>query len=426
MRILFLFLVSLPLGCDPEPAPKQRAQAPGEDFDYAHNVRIIVPLNGALVEETFVVKYEQGDDIADVQFELNGAAVTMLEHDPEGGSFVVSAAPGAQTLKMFGLDSDGQVVSEHQARLNVQDGDPSSDGGAAWVTITSPSDNDTVTNPVTFSVNFDPGIDRIELLADDWYLGDVNEDGLLTYTFTGTGFPRSIQAVGYDDGQRVASDTITLTVSDGNIPTDPDAQFNQIMMSVAESYPTDGSYGYYWPSSSSWLGHPSDIYYEGELYSSGDHLNRSYCVGLTFEVFMRSFEIADRQTGGSGSLNGMTIADLDDLRVLWFIVNLNGGENVDALVNYGLGEEITDLEDAQPGDVVQFWRHSGSGHNSLFVKWVRDETDQIVGLTYWSTQGSTDGVGYNTEYFGSSGGRINPSLVYLARPYMPTDWKAWF
>ena len=140
---------------------------------------------------------------------------------------------------------------------------------------------------------------------------------------------------------------------------------------------------------------------------------------------MRAFDQADRMTGGDGSLNGMTEDDLDDFRVLWFIVNINGDENVDALEDYGLGERVTDLEDAQPGDVVQFWRNSGSGHNNIFIEWERSGSGDIIGLTYWSTQGSTDGIGYNTEYFGASGSTINPSYVFIARPYMPDQWLPW-
>ncbi|MEL6348068.1 MAG: Ig-like domain-containing protein [Myxococcota bacterium] len=414
---IFSLVAALTTGCDQ--TPQTSRAAPAEDFTYAHTVRIVIPQNGDAVDGTFTIKYDAGADVADVRFELEGQPLTILEHDRDARVMTASAPSGTQTLQMFGLDADGADVSKHRARIRVGADGP-------WVAITSPTAGDTVSNPVTFSVNMDDNLDRVELLADDWYLGDVNSDGLLTYSFVGTGFTRDIEAVGYIDGQPVARDEISLTVLDGTEPIDPDAAFNQIMMDLAQSYPTDGTYGYYWPAQSEWNGHPSDIYYQGELYSRGDRRNRSFCVGLTFEVFMRAFEIADRQTGGSGSLNGMTMQDLDDMRILWFIVNLNGGENVDALVNYGLGQQITDFEDAQPGDVVQFWRHSGSGHNNLFVSWERDSRDQIIGLTYWSTQGTTDGIGYHTEYFGSSGSRINPSLVYIARPYMPTDWQPWY
>ena len=90
-----------------------------------------------------------------------------------------------------------------------------------------------------------------------------------------------------------------------------------------------------------------------------------------------------------------------------------------------MGERVTDWADIRPGDVLQFWRHSGSGHNNLFVEWVYDGDGEIAGVTYWSTQSSTDGVGYNTEYFGTGGSSIDPSSFFAARVYMPEDWISW-
>jgi hypothetical protein len=121
----------------------------------------------------------------------------------------------------------------------------------------------------------------------------------------------------------------------------------------------------------------------------------------------------------------MSVADLSEFRVDWFIRDLWGDGNVDALYNYGLGEEVTDFADAQIGDSVQFWRNSGSGHNVLFIDWVYDSDGDITGLEYWSTQGSTDGIGYNIESFGTSGSTINPAYTFIARPAMPWDWIPW-
>jgi hypothetical protein len=281
-----------------------------------------------------------------------------------------------------------------------------------------------VYNPVTFAVDADPTLDSLEILADDWSIGTFQPGELFTYSFTGVGYDRDIVVNGYRSGEVVATDTINVTVDPGTEPIE--SEFTELMVDILESYPTDGSYGYWWPDDNyGWYGTTQDIYYLDELIAEGDPDNQSYCVGLTWEVFMRAFQEADAMTGGDGSLNGISVSELDEFRIDWFIRDLWGDGNVDALENYGIGERVTSLEDAQSGDVVQFWRNSGSGHNTIFIEWVRDSSQEITGLTYWSTQGSTDGIGYNTEYIGSGSSDINPSYIFLARPYMPGDWIPW-
>jgi hypothetical protein len=93
---------------------------------------------------------------------------------------------------------------------------------------------------------------------------------------------------------------------------------------------------------------------------------------------------------------------------------------VRAIPQYGAGVEITDFEEAQEGDIVQFWRHSGSGHNPVFVNWVRNASNQITGVRYWATQTSTNGIGYLTESFGATSG-LNSARFYIARAVKPRD-----
>ena len=318
---------------------------------------------------------------------------------------------------MFGYDGQGQQISDYAISINAVD-----DG--SWVTITSPTDGGIVYNPVTFAIDADPGLDHLEIIADGWSIGTFAPGDLFTYSFTGVNYARDVEVLGWSGGEMVASDSINITVDAGNTPLEGD--FVDLMYAILQTYPTNGSYGYWWPDDSyGWYGTTRDIHYDGVLVAEGDPDNQSYCVGLTWEVFMRAFQEADAMSGGDGTLNGMSVNDLNEFRIDWFIRKLWGDGNVDALENYGLGERVTSLEDARPGDVVQFWRNSGSGHNNIFIEWVRDNNDTITGLTYWSTQGSTDGIGYNTEYFGSSGSTINPSYLFLARPSMPVDWIPW-
>jgi len=400
--------------CSNEP---DEARPPGEDFSQAHTVRITSPEHGERIEPTFTLAYEKGANVKSFDILIDGAAISLTGLDAESQTLAVTVEEGRRLIEMVGYDGQGTEISDYALTINAQDSGP-------WVTITSPIDGDTVYNPVTFVVDADPTLDQLEIIADDWSIGTFSPGEMFTYSFTGVGYARDVEVLGYRDGEVVAQDTINVTIDPGTEPIESD--FTELMVDILESYPTDGSYGYWWPSDSyGWLGTTQDIYYLDERVAEGDPDNQSYCVGLTWEVFMRAFQEADAMTGGSGSLNGMSVDDLTEFRIDWFIRDLWGDGNVDALENYGIGERVTSLEDARPGDIVQFWRNSGSGHNNIFVEWVRDGDQEIVGLTYWSTQGSTDGIGYNTEYIGSGSSDINPSYVFLARPYMPVDWMPW-
>ena len=74
-----------------------------------------------------------------------------------------------------------------------------------------------------------------------------------------------------------------------------------------------------------------------------------------------------------------------------------------AIVGNGLGRRIDRIEDAGPGDFVQLWRTNGTGHSAVFLEAVREE-GRVVGLRYWSSQGSTNGVARNVERFADAGG----------------------
>ncbi|MFT4979461.1 MAG: hypothetical protein ACI8S6_005372 [Myxococcota bacterium] len=416
MRLLWLLpLATMVTSCKEGTGDGDSAGDRGFAFDHA--VQILSPTGGEAVGTELTVTYSVGADVNDWYFELDGAAAEVVSQDKDQRTATLRADhEGRQELRMVGADRQGQQISEHSVKIIVSEQEH-------WLGITSPSDGAEVYNPVRFAVSASDSVDRIEVYADDWLLGEADSQGLLSYSFTGLGYPRDIDIIGYSGGTEVARDSIEVTIAPSIEPIE--SEFNDLVMNIIEQYPTNGTYTYYWPAVSDWLGHPNDIYYLDQLYSAGDPQNRSFCVGLTFEVFMRAFEEADAMTGGDGSLNGLSVLDLDDFRVLWFIVNLYGDENVDALEDYGLGEQVTDLNDARPGDIVQFWRNSGSGHNNFFIDWVRNTNGDITGLTYWSTQGSTDGIGYNTEYFGSTGSSIDPGYVFIGRPHMPTDWVPW-
>jgi uncharacterized protein YvpB len=93
----------------------------------------------------------------------------------------------------------------------------STDGGAStpWVRLVSPTDGDTVENPVRFEVEGE-GIDELVLSADGWPVAtwSPSVDGWsVEYTFNGTGYERALELEGLDEsGAVVATDSITMLV----------------------------------------------------------------------------------------------------------------------------------------------------------------------------------------------------------------------
>jgi len=425
MSRLFL-LLALPLtfaACDDTggKSKKKSRATPGEDFTQAETVRITSPSNGEVVEPRFTIQVETGRDVDSLLVRADGAEVYATFIDAgEHRETIIALADGAHEVEVQGFAVDGTPLTSHSVQVLVE-----SPELEEWVMVTSPRDGTSVANPVAFAVRASQSVDTIEIFADDWSLGTTTPDQVLSYEFSGTGFERHIEAVGYDDGVEIARTELTITVTDGTNPGESDV--NDLITSILAGYPTDGSYDYWWPDDSyGWGGNPHDIYYKGDLFAAGDDLNRSYCVGMTFEVFMRAFDELDDAYGLGGDLNGVSFDELYEFRTDWYVRELYGMGIVDAMVNYGIGERVTDWNDVRPGDIIQFWRHSGSGHNAIFIGWEVDSAGEIVGFTYWSTQGSTNGVGYNDEYFGTSRSTVDPSFFFAGRVAPPEDWTPWW
>jgi hypothetical protein len=406
------------LACSAPDAPKTRA-APSEDFLSADTVRVTTPANGDTINPSFVLAYEAGADVDSVRLYGNGVGLGAAQRPADGaGEYTLRLDDGRWALRLSGFDVNGDETSHHDLTVRVNA------GGTSWVTIVSPADGANVTDPVSIVVDASDDVDSVELLADGAHIGETTPGGMVSWSTEGTGYGRDIEAVAYVGGVEVASDHLTITVEPGTSPTT--STFNDLVMDYLATYPTDGSYGYYWPEDDGvWYGTTRDVSYRGTLMSPGDAQHRSYCVGLTWELFMRAFDELDRSTGGDGTVNGMSVSDMVDFRTDWFVRDLYGDGVVSAVENYGIGERVTNLEDVRPGDFLQFWRNSGSGHSNVFIQWERDDADRIIGVTYWSVQSSTGGIDYNTEYFGSGGSSVDPSYFFAARVYPPEDWISW-
>lgn len=418
--LLALAAAGLLAGCQLEEgkAAKRGHKAPNEDFMNDTTVRMISPANGDSIEGDVVVQYEAGEAVHALQIEVDGIAyaTSFLRAEGGQGEVVVNLRTGRRALSLIGLDESGAELSEHTISIRkLEDSTP-------WVTVSSPADGARVPNPVAFTATSSSGVDAITFLADGWELGTIEPGRVLRYEFTGTGTPRRIEAIGLRDGVEVARDELTITVLEGSDA--PLTDVNGLVMAALAVYPTDGSYGYWWPDDVDWGGNPHDIYYLDRMFSPGDAYNRSFCVGMTFEVFMNVEAELDARYGGDGSINDIPFDELYTLRDEWFVRELYGRGIVDAMEIYGIGDAITRFEDVRAGDILQYWRHSGSGHNVIFVDWIRDGSE-IIGFTYWSTQGSTSGVGYNDEFFGSRGSSVDPNFFFAGRLRLPEDWEPW-
>ncbi|MBI4612102.1 MAG: hypothetical protein HY720_00670 [Planctomycetes bacterium] len=201
--------------------------------------------------------------------------------------------------------------------------------------------------------------------------------------------------------------------TDSSSLPDPE-EFHRIVREVMEGYPTDGSHAYWWPKGSKWAGNTRDLHYAGELFSAGDPQGRSYCCGLTFEVFFRSWEAWSRGHAVEFRIGDLDAAGLRAFRGRWFCSGDYRRGPVDALVEAGLGTRIETQADARRGDFIQLWRKNGSGHSVIFLRWETDGHGRRTGIRYWSTQPATDGIGARTESFEGERGVV-PEEIFIAR-----------
>ena len=194
----------------------------------------------------------------------------------------------------------------------------------------------------------------------------------------------------------------------------PEAKaFHRHIQDVMATYPTDGSHAYHWPKTGTWSGNVRTLTYGGKVFLKGDPQGRCYCCGLTFEVFFKAFERWCKANKRPFRILDLKLKDLHALKRAWFGSDGNRKTLLNAIESYHLGKRITKWKDAKRGDFVQFWRHTGSGHSVIFDQWVKRK-GRIVGLTYWSTQGSTKGIGTRSEFFGTkeSGKGLKRDEVY--------------
>jgi hypothetical protein len=169
----------------------------------------------------------------------------------------------------------------------------------------------------------------------------------------------------------------------------------------------------------------TDLVYQGRTIAKANpNGNRaSHCVGITFEVFFKAMQQRNRSLGlPEDNFNNMSADELRSFMLTWYVANgSKANSNVAVAVErFGLGKRITKLENAKAGDFIDFSRTNNTGHTAVFMGWIR-ENQKIIGLRYWSSQESTKGIAYKTEYFnvyddnGVPYGNVDINNIYIAR-----------
>ncbi len=216
------------------------------------------------------------------------------------------------------------------------------------------------------------------------------------------------------------------------VTDDTEGALNPYVLKVISAYPLDGSYPYHcgWDPREYdiYNGVTQDLWYKGMVVAKAypDGSRCSYCCGFTFELFVRAMKLRNIQKGlDQDDFNGMTFSDLFNALQFWYIEGKGDCERR-AIVSYGLGRAIENLEDVHPGDFLSYDTTGPGGHAVVFIDWIRDEQGKIVGMKYFSSNLSgTKGVGYGEGKFSDSNngkGLIRKSLR-IARVGAIKDYK---
>ncbi|MEM8712794.1 MAG: hypothetical protein AAGG01_17720 [Planctomycetota bacterium] len=182
------------------------------------------------------------------------------------------------------------------------------------------------------------------------------------------------------------------------------------VLSAAKAIGLGGGYDRSWKSS----GCPVEIRHGGRrILAASDQ--GTYCCGYTFAVAMAALASAD-------ALGELSVDDVRGFQKTWFgATAIKDEQERQCSVAVGqlkVGKSVS-AEEAMAGDFLQLWRKTKkpAGHSVLFLGWV-EVAERPIGISYLSSQGSTDGIGYAVEYFadaGIDGGRVDRDRLYFAR-----------
>lgn len=243
-----------------------------------------------------------------------------------------------------------------------------------------------------------------------------------------------------DTVERLADNSVspnrgTAITDNRRAPSDLSKYLNPYVLDVIKTYDLEGNnYPYLLNNDfENYNGVTEDIYYKGDLilkaHPSG--LKYSHCTGISFEIFFKAMQSRNKANGiDINDFNGMTKDELVDFMLTWYVAKGPKSESnlAVAIEKYGLGDRITDLEDVAPGDFIDLSRENNTGHAVIFIDWIRDG-NRIIGLKYWSSQGSTKGISYKNEYFnirdsnGEKYGNVISDSLNIARINPVSEYK---
>ncbi len=207
------------------------------------------------------------------------------------------------------------------------------------------------------------------------------------------------------------------------VETNPDPEVTVNADVLEAAYAFDDGGGYEWRDT----GTPEALVHDGQTL-----LERSaegtYCCGYTLAVVLRAAR-------SRGLLEDVSFEQIQRFHKDWYGIPTDVTPEPETLVVRALEQSdlghAVPLEDALPGDFVQLWRESGSGHSVVLVQLLREEVDgaagaaggsgavvelgAIIGLRYRSSQGSTDGIGDREEFFLEHGGTVLLERTYVGR-----------
>jgi len=192
---------------------------------------------------------------------------------------------------------------------------------------------------------------------------------------------------------------------------------NQRVVATLLEYPCDGRHDYFWPRKGelAYDGCTTDIFFAGQRVIVGEPRQRTFCSGLTLEVFYRvlgSLETVPPKFAQEGPA---------EVKRLWFCTAINAAGPAEAMEALGVGRRVPP-EEAVAGDFVQIWRHNRTGHSVIFVAWATNGRGERVGMHYWSTQEGTHGIGFATEAVGPERPMIWLEQTSFARLLPPREW----
>lgn len=213
-----------------------------------------------------------------------------------------------------------------------------------------------------------------------------------------------------------------------------DTTLNSYVLSIIKTY-SPGRYPYLLNNDyANYNGVTFNISYQDKLLLKANPSgNRaSHCSGITFEVFFRAMQERNKKLGlPLDDFNGMTYDQMHNFVLSWYVADgdKQAQNAAKAVEKYGLGRRITSLEDARAGDFIDLSRENNTGHTVVFINWLKDNGGKIIGLTYWSSQASTQGISYKEEYFnipnaaGEKYGNVMMNYLFIARVSAVKDYR---